>query len=534
MSQPRPVSSCPWSLLALIWLCAAPDPAAAYYDPIFRDGFEAAYYVSATTGSDSNTGGRQDPWKTINRAVKNANGAPSGATVYVAPGTYAEEVDFARDNISLIGYTSTLGDQPRILADVPVDTSQIEEGETSAFPAFDPGEMPLVLGSDRASTECVDLTDASGVTIKNLNIRNCKYGVILGKYSRTLAENHRLFNVNVMEVGPTNGGYGGFAINAGMINSRFANGDLIENALIINSAAEGLSILGYETRARNVHVYSTDGPAGPSTDYYVIVYGSRNRIEDSYAWRLPGASHIGHGYTIKDNAEQLNGSSLIEGRDNLFARNVAVNMSEGFVVRHRGVTNNRFVDNVAYGTYGQARACTNVEEDGRTKRYGSNGITIRDGASDNTFIGTVTRDVCDVFEIVDTVEDGDSLATPPNGNLVSGLRAENSKVAIRYTSCPWEPSGRQCPVNEEAGENRIEDSVFAETNTIFSVEIVAAEMSYQGNCFEGLGNSGAFWVGGSDWLATITPGQFTNTRFVDINGYPTSGGWPAQVDSCDN
>lgn len=524
----------PWlAIIVLVGTFGGPGEAQAYYDRVFRDGFDPAYYVAANSGSDSSNGSRQNPWKTINRAVKNANGAPAGATVYVAPGTYQEAVVFARNDLSLIGYQNTPGDQPPILADVPVDTSQIVANSIDAFPPFDPTQMPLVLGADRAVSMCVDLTDVTGITIKNLNIRNCKYGFYAGKSSRTLPENHYLFNANALEMGPTNGDYGGFAICFGMLNSVFANSNFVDSSLIINSSSEGLAIKGYENLARNVKVYSTSQSAGPSTDYYVIIYGDRNRVEHSLGWRLPGVGHIGHGFTIKDNApDPSSGGSptppTVESHDNVFANNVAYNMGGGFVARHKGVTDNLFIDNVAYGTWGEANACTS----GNNRYWGSTGITIRDGASNNTFVNMRAYNVCEAIEIEDTIEDGWYNADIPDGNKIIGFQAEGSKTGISYTYCPYSNSNSACPSGQSAGQNEIEDSVFLSTTTIFNAEINASAMTYKNTCFQGLGSSGAFRSGSN--ASTITPSQFTNARFVDINNYPTTGGWPAQASSCDN
>lgn len=521
-----------FSLSALACLLAGPRPAAAYYDTVFHHNFEAAYYVSDSEGSDSGAGTQQSPWRSISRAVTASNGAPAGATVYVAAGTYHEVVDVKRNNMTLIGYKAVPGDQPPVLANVPVDTSAITMGSISALPTFDPADMPLIVGPSRNVESCMSLRGVTGAIVKNFNLKGCNYGILLGKSSRTQQENHFLFNVNVLDTGKTDD-YGGSALSVGMLDSKFGNGDLIESCLVINATSEALTIVGFETVARNVHVYSTDGPAGPSTDYYAIVYGDYNRVEDSYAWRLPGAGHTGHGFTFKDNSpdpDQTPGPATVTTHYNVFRNNVAVNMGEGFVVRHRGVSDNHFIGNTAYGTYGQSLACSSDDSGAYTKYYGSNGITIRDGASNNTFIDTHAYDVCSALTFVETVEDGGALATPPDGNLISGLLADNSHVGIYYRYCPY----GNCGSGQNAGANRIEDSTLSATHTIFDVEIPANQMQYANNCFVGVAGAGDFWQGSNGLLSSITPGQFSDSLFVNIANYPSAQGWPAQVASCDD
>lgn len=72
------------------------------------------YYISATTGSDSNNGLGPDashatnkPWLTIGKAL-GASGIASGDTVYLAPGTYREAITVAMT--SATADTSLIGD----------------------------------------------------------------------------------------------------------------------------------------------------------------------------------------------------------------------------------------------------------------------------------------------------------------------------------------------------------------------------------------------------------------------------------------
>lgn len=53
--------------------------------PVFASSLANVYYVSSTSGSDSNPGSKTQPWKTIQKAVKTVT---SGSTIYVGGGTY--------------------------------------------------------------------------------------------------------------------------------------------------------------------------------------------------------------------------------------------------------------------------------------------------------------------------------------------------------------------------------------------------------------------------------------------------------------
>ena len=491
--------------LALV-LAVAPLPADAVYDPVFHDGFERvpAYYVSASTGSDGNPGTQAQPWKTINRAVKNANGAPAGSIVHVQAGAYDEDVVFKRDDITLAGYRSTPGDQPPILVDAPINPGNGDP----VFPDFDPTQMPLLDGGDRASGIGIDLRDRRRISVRNINVRNYAVGVLAGNDDRGFVESHRLENVNVSTTGNTGADYSGHGIAFGSMSTSFSNCNLVRDALVINAAAEGFKFNGDDNEAANIRVYSTEGnTVQASTDYYVVVTGSRNRVGQSYIWRKPGSAHSGHGYSIKDNADQQAGGPRIEATDNLFEDDVAVNMGEGFAVRHRGVRNNRFVNGTAYGRYdGHADACN-----------GGNGIVLRDGAQANTFSGMRMIDTCQAIVVSDSDEDegAPSPAYSASGNVISGALIDNAYIGINF--------GEDGPIRE-AGDNIITDSTFHLTRFIFLANRPAQQMRYVDTTFGGTQGSGNAngWFRGGTYATDVVRSQFDHCTFHDLTLPP---GW---------
>lgn len=494
------------AFLFMLASLAGPRQAAAVYDPVFRDGFEKtpAYYVSAVVGSDDNPGTRAQPWRTINRAVKDPAGAPAGSIVHVEAGNYDEYVVFRRDDITLSGYRDSPGDQPPVLVDAPINP---DNGDP-VFPAFSPGDMPLLDGGDRASGIGFDLRGRRRIGLRNFNIRNYACGVLAGNGNRAFVESHRLDNVNVSTVGDVTAGYSGLGIAFGSMSTSFSNGNLVRNALVINAAAEGFKFNGDDNEADNVRVYGTEGDTvEASTDYYVIVTGRRNRVSGSYIWRKPGSAHSGHGYTLKDNADQQAGGPLIEVTENLFEDDVAVNMGEGFAVRHRGVHDNRFVNGIAHGRYdGFNDSCDS-----------GNGIVLRDGARANEFVGMRMIDTCQAIVVSDSSEDEGTPAPAysASANRIVGAVVENAYIGIHFNE--------GAPVRE-AGDNVITDSTFHLTRFMFHAMRPAQAMRYVDTVFggtQGTGNASGVFRGGTH-AADVVRMQFDGCSFTNVSLPP---GW---------
>ena len=483
----------------------AAAPASAY-DRIVVSGFESipTFYV-ARGGNNANPGTRASPWKTIKYAVGASSPAPAGSIIYVAPGTYTDQVTVAKDGISLIGYKTEPGDQPSVLANVPIDMTN-----THPFPIFDPAEMPLLDQGNRASGFAFMVQGRQNLTIRNFNIRNFAYGISAGNSNRNFAENLSIENVNISTVGDTNASYSGLGIALGSMSTSFSNGSYVRNALIINVAAEGFKISGDNNVVQNIRVYSTEKDGYASTDYYVMVTGSYNVVSDSLIWRWPFSAHSGHGFTIKDNADQLSGGPLIKPMHNLFRNNVAINMGEGYVVRHRGVQQNTFLDNAAYGTYPGFGNCGN-----------GNGIVIRDGASANLFKNTTIANTCNAIVIGDSIEDGGALETPPFDNTIDNARINTTYVGVGYLrDNPSVP-------NSDAGNNLITGSSFVLARYMFYAEHPSKQMHYANTLFSGVAdvdNEGYFRgynqddPNGAVYMNDIIRSQFDNCVFEKFPG----------------
>lgn len=457
-----------------------------------------AYYV-APTGSDSGLGTLTSPWRTITYAVSAASRAPAGATIYVKAGLYSNEnVVFEKDGITLIGYKTTPGDQPPILANSP-----------NPFAPFNPADMPLLDGGNRNQGIGINLRGRKDITLQNISVMRYAYGVIAGNSSQSFVEHHLLTNVNVSTTGNVSDDYSGIGISLGSMGTQYSNGVTVRNALIVNAAAEGLTLNGDGNLADNVKVYCNENTGYAATDYYVMVTGNDNIVQNSLANRKPGLAHSGHGFSIKSNAEQVVDRGqpfpIVDPERNLFRNNVAYNLGEGFVVRHRGVRFNTFRDNKAYGTHTGWDDCGD-----------GNGISIRDGASDNQFINTLIENVCSAISFNDTTEDGDSGPHPPghpgNNNVIDNAIVNNAYVGLDFN---------EYDVQSDAGANTIRNSRFTLTRYMFYAHRHATLMRYLNSSFSGTAlvtppTDGEFSVG--PYAQDVQPTQFTACTFTNIEG----------------
>lgn len=459
-------------------------------------GAATTYYVSPT-GSNSNPGTFAQPWRTITYAVGSSSPAPENSTIYVQAGDYGNEnVVVRKDGLKLIGYHTKPGDQPAILAN-------------SMLPVvdFEPMHQPLLRGANRSSGIGINLQGRAGVTVLNFNITNYAYGVSAGNTNQNFKEGHLISNVNVSQIGNPTAGYSGLGISLGSMGTRFSNGVSVRNCMIVNAAAEGLSINGDQNAVDNVKVYNLETVGAASTDYYVLICGSHNLVQNSMISRAPGSSHNGHGFTIKSNASQVVDNNLpyptINPQFNVIRRCVAFNLGESYVVRHRGVRNNTFENNKAFGA-------------GSDSNCQGNGIVIRDGASQNKFVNTLVENACSGVRFNDTVEDGDTGPSPTGHpgarNVIDGISVRNTYYGINFNSYS---------IPSDAGANLISNSTFERVRYVFGVTRRATVMRYRNIVFMGtLGvlppDVGGFRTG--TYSADIVPSQFTSCTFTNIAG----------------
>jgi hypothetical protein len=172
------------------------------------------------------------------------------------------------------------------------------------------------------------------------------------------------------------GGEGGYVYSGVGLGLSRVNDSNLSDVTIINANAEGVALDGNYNILRRIRVYSdetNESIGADGTDYYIVVKGDYNRIEESYIERIvpdvvyddPTYPHVGHGIGFKD-ASQHN---VVE---NCIAKNTEAN----FYVRFGNVQNNTFKNCKAYGAGFTYEHYTN---------HGSVGFVIRNGAQNNLF-----------------------------------------------------------------------------------------------------------------------------------------------------
>ena len=324
---------------------------------------QKTYYVSLA-GDNENSGLSQSKsWRTISYAASSKSPVRPGDTVYIKAGDYGKEhVVFEKDGkvkkqITFEGYLSVPGDNPKL---------DWEYGDQ-----LDPNKMPLLDGNDRTSGVGITLHQRKYVNIKNIQITNYEIGL----YALN-AHNVMIDNVVAMFFGDVNKKYHGKGIAFGANNKESVGShNTIENSVVYNACAEGLSIYGDYHRINNCRIYSDDNSTGHNSamDYYIHVGGNYNIVENSYVERVGDLEHNGHGIDLKRECE----NNIIR---NCVAKNMKIN---GYELRHRGVKNN-LIENC------RAINC---------------GYSIRDGASYNTIRNCTAEGAASSILFFDTTED---------------------------------------------------------------------------------------------------------------------------------
>ena len=464
------------------------------------------YYVSPS-GNDTNTGTLAQPWKTVTYASANTI---AGDTIYVKAGLYNENVIISKSGtpdkpVCFIGYKTTPGDAPPILVN-----------STPPYAAFSSADMPTLDGGNRAAGIGVNCRNQKFLKLKNFQIQNYRYGLIAGGASQEAGNNY-YFNINVRSIGDVNASYSGMGILLGSMGTLFSNNNTVDSCLVVNAAAEGLSINGNYNKINGCKVYCNENTGSAATDYFMIVTGSNNFFSDCFIEREPGLSHSGHGYTAKTNAEQVIDQGLnlpaIPSEYNTFKNCVAKNMGESFCVRHRTSRYNLFYHCKAIGTH--------TGEVGSSGGRG-NGIVIRDGASNNIFDGCIAENCNAAIRFNDTVEDGDT------GNNPGGHPGNNNKIinGLSY-NCYIGVSFDAYSIPSDAGDNTIANYTFFKTRYMFNANRSCKNMKYINNIYYGTlpaTPGGAFKTG--TFASDIIPDGAT-TNFSNCNFYNIESGMPA-------
>ncbi len=372
------------------------------------------YYVS-TNGNDGNSGlSEANAWRTISYAVSSSSPVSAGDTVYIKAGDYRNEDIFIDKNydvndarISFIGYQNVPGD---------ITSFDFTYGDS-----VDSTLMPLINPGDRTVGEGINLSDIYSISLKNIQIANCLSGINIWNTS-SINSNHILENIFLQNIGWE---------YSTAITAKEANNNEIINCLIVNATGAGMDIWGDDNHIENCKVYSNESElvlpdsTYTSMDYYIVLKGDNNIVQNCYAERDGDLEDVGHGFEIKEN-----------GQNNLFVDCAVKNMIAGcFSVRWSGVQNNEFRNCRAFG---------GVSDD-------VSAFMVREGANNNIFNACVSDSCQAGIRFILAGEDAD---TSGYDNIFNNCIIKNSKWAIDLN--PYEYNS--APVNDNSIVNCLIDN----------------------------------------------------------------------------
>jgi len=347
---------------------------------------DGAYYVT-TSGSASNNGRTEATAWSIEHAFENAM---AGDVVYIKAGDYGNkqlEVDNsgnANNPIKFIGYTNNPGDL------------MSNQGSTFNYgDQLDASKMPLISGVRNGTGIFIP---ENHIQLENFQITKFKIGVISNGLNCILR------NIIVVDQGTQSDydAYDGFGIQIKGDNT------LLENSFVLNTTAEAIRLYDADySRVNYCSVYA-DNPSNP-TDYYFLIAGGTNGavVENSYAERMPGLRHGGHGFDLKDLAE------------NNIIRNCTVKRTN-FEMNFSGVKNNTLIDSYVYGV------------DTSSANWHAS-ILIANGANNNLIKNIYIQDTWAAIRLMD---DDDGYVGPGGDRDLVSLGYDNTfeSISIKNTN----------------------------------------------------------------------------------------------------
>ena len=310
------------------------------------------YYVSST-GNNSNNGlSQSNAWRTFSYAASSSSPVSAGDTVYIKAGDYGNDDVFIDKNyavndarISFIGYQNVPGD---------ISSFDFTYGDD-----VDSTLMPLISPGDRTVGEGINLSDVYSITIENIQIANCLSGISIWN-TTAINSNHVLKNIFLQNIG--------WEYSTAIALKEAGNNE-INNCLIVNATGAGMDVWGDNNQIENCKIYSNESQlisdgTYTSMDYYIVVKGDSNLVQNCYGERDGDLEDVGHGFELKES-----------GQNNLFVDCTVKNMIAGcFSVRWAAVQNNEFRNCHAIG---------GVSDD-------VSAFMVREGASNNSFNACVS------------------------------------------------------------------------------------------------------------------------------------------------
>ncbi len=250
------------------------------------------YYVTVD-GDSLNDGSSETQAWNIEHAFATAT---AGQTVWIKAGNY-ENKNLVVSNagneqegyIRFVGYKNSPGDIISCFG----STFKYED-------IVDPDEMPLVQGTfDQAVDKLTGLT----ITKDYIHIENIQISKYYGTNLYATGNFDVLKNIVSTDVGSfSNALYKGKGIVVG------GNHAELLNSIVVNAAAEGITILGGDNQMHSHNKVYCDNVVNPTDYYYLITLSAKgntvdpadsNTIDNAYVERIGPLAHFGHGIVHK-------------------------------------------------------------------------------------------------------------------------------------------------------------------------------------------------------------------------------------------
>ncbi len=261
--------------------------------------FAQEFYVTTSGTSDKDGRSEEEAWN-IEHAFATAK---AGETVWIKAGNYGNKnltisVSGTNSNpIRFIGYNTTPGDISSCFG----STFEYTPGaHPNLNNELDGNTMPLLEGDFSTSNDSNIGLKITGNFVRLENFQVTKY------YNINLISSGQyniLKNIVSTQCGSfTNKAYKGKALIVGGDHSE------LHNSIVINAAAEGITIAGGDEQKHSYNKVYSDHTVNPTDYYYLITLGTSggvvnpadsNVIEDVYVERVGALDHYGHGICHK-------------------------------------------------------------------------------------------------------------------------------------------------------------------------------------------------------------------------------------------
>lgn len=309
---------------------------------------DPGYYV-ATTGSDSNPGTFNAPWRTIQYAVSTA---PDGQTVYVRGGDYTG-FTVQRNNLVISGYP---GETPSIFSDGSSKyTVRVINSSGITISGLSFHDNQTIKGAG------VYVEASSGVLVKNSQFYdNFGFGIVTKDVANVTIDGNNLYrNANAIEI---RYGSNGVVISNNQVHDNFRNVDSGRGAMGINFYRTTGPVTAVNNLIWDNHSLPPDPPGGSAIELFEggnismignVMWGNRTVFETGSESGVP-CDNIRFLHNIAYRGDYQQGLILRCASNTLVANNVfdALDKFVFYINQFKGtyggsVENLKIVNNIA-------------------------------------------------------------------------------------------------------------------------------------------------------------------------------------------